>query len=214
MKPSELDNSPRQHIMLTALKLFSEQGYERTTVRQIAKTAGVNISAISYYFGDKSGLYKATYTEPLGCPGDDIPLFDRSDMTIEEALHGLLGGFIAPMKQNELVRQCIRLHMREMVEPTGLWRNAIDNEIYPHHQALLSVLKRHLSLDTIDDDLQRLAISIVSLGVHLMTGRDVMEKLCPQLIKTATALDIMHERLVMFAMSMIQAEAARRKEVV
>ncbi|EUJ11235.1 transcriptional regulator [Methylophilaceae bacterium 11] len=205
------DIQPRENILLTALKLFSEQGYERTTVRQIAKTANVNVSAISYYFGDKNGLYKAAYTEPMGCPSDDIPLFDQQDMSLEQALTGLLSGFVEPMKQNELVRQCIRLHMREIIEPTGLWRNTIDNEITPHHQALLTVLKQHLGLDNADDDLHRLAFCIVSMGVHLFAGRDVIEKLCPQLIETEAALDIMLERMVMFAIGMIEAETARRK---
>jgi AcrR family transcriptional regulator len=52
---------PRQKILLTALALFAELGFERTTVRQIAKKAEVNISAISYYFGDKVGLYQAAF---------------------------------------------------------------------------------------------------------------------------------------------------------
>lgn len=211
MPTTNPDIQPRENILLTALKLFSEQGYERTTVRQIAKTANVNISAISYYFGDKNGLYKAAYTEPMGCPTDDIPLFDQPDMPLQQALTGLLGGFVEPMKQNELVRQCIRLHMREMIEPTGLWRDAIDHEIAPHHQALLTVLKRHLDLDDVDDDLHRLAFCIVSMGVHLFAGRDVIEKLCPQLIETESALDTMLARMVMFAIGMIEAETVRRK---
>jgi hypothetical protein len=39
----------------------------------------------------------------------------------------------------------------------------------------------------------------------------VIEKLCPQLIETEAALDIMLARMVMFAIGMIEAETARRK---
>jgi TetR/AcrR family transcriptional regulator, regulator of cefoperazone and chloramphenicol sensitivity len=202
---------PRQKILLTALALFAELGFERATVRQIAKEAMVNISAISYYFGDKAGLYKAAFTEPMGSPKDDIALFNSADLTLEQALSGLFSGFIEPLKQNELVKLCIRLHMREMVEPTGLWVEEIDNGIAPHHQALLVVLQKHLNISPIDNDVQRLAMCIVAMGVHLFVGREVIEKMCPQIISSEKELDNTHAALVRFAMGMINAEAARRK---
>jgi TetR/AcrR family transcriptional regulator, regulator of cefoperazone and chloramphenicol sensitivity len=201
----------RRRILECALKLFANQGLERTTVRQIAKTAAVNVSAISYYFGDKTGLYKAAYTEPLGSPKDDIPLFSQPQMSLEESLRGLFSGFVEPLKQDELVQQCIRLHMREMVEPTGNWSAMIDNEITPYHKALIEVLKRHLGLYEEDENLHRLAVCIVALGVHLYMCRDVTEKICPQIMAGSQALDDTHAALVRFAMSMVETEAARRK---
>ena len=207
-------SEPRQKILLTALALFAEQGFERTTVRQIAKKAEVNVSAISYYFGDKVGLYQAAFIEPLGSPRDDIVLFNSPELSLEQALNGLFGGFIESLRQNELAKLCTRLHMREMVEPTGLWQQEIDNGIAPYHQALLVVLQRNLNLTKIDDDLHRLAMCIVAMGVHLFVGRDVIEKIYPQIVNSNNALNITQQRLVMFAMSMVEAESARRKQQV
>jgi TetR/AcrR family transcriptional regulator, regulator of cefoperazone and chloramphenicol sensitivity len=203
---------PRQKILLTALALFAELGFDRATVRQIAKKAEVNISAISYYFGDKVGLYKAAFIEPLGSPRDDIVLFNSPELSLEQALNGLFSGFIESLKQDELARLCTRLHMREMVEPTGLWAQEIDNGIAPYHLALLAVLQKHMGIQKVDDDLHRLAMSIVAMGVHLFVGRDVIEKLYPQIINNNNALSLTQQRLVMFAMSMVEAEATRRKQ--
>jgi TetR/AcrR family transcriptional regulator, regulator of cefoperazone and chloramphenicol sensitivity len=207
-----MNQQPREKILLIALALFAELGFERSTIRQIAKKAQVNVSAIGYYFGDKVGLYRAAFTEPMGSPKDDITLFNSPSLSLEQALNGLFSGFIEPLKQNELVQLCIRLHMREMVEPTGLWTEEIDNGITPHHQALLVVLQKHLSIKVIDDDLQRLAMCIVAMGVHLFVGRDVIEKICPQITQDESALKVMQQRLVLFAMSMVEAESARRKQ--
>jgi TetR/AcrR family transcriptional regulator, regulator of cefoperazone and chloramphenicol sensitivity len=204
---------PRGKILITALELFAEYGFERTTVRQIAKKAAVNISAISYYFGDKAGLYQAAFLEPLGSPKDDVSLFNDPNLTLNQALVGLFSGFTEPLKQDKLARLSTRLHMREMVEPTGLWAQEIDSGIAPYHQALLVVLQKHLNLDKIDDDLHRLAMCIVAMGVHLFVGRDVIEKICPQIIAGNSALNLMQERLVMFALSMIEAEKTRRKQI-
>lgn len=46
----------RQHIIDTAEILFADKGFEGTSVRDIAKQAGVNLAMISYYFGSKEKL--------------------------------------------------------------------------------------------------------------------------------------------------------------
>jgi AcrR family transcriptional regulator len=212
MSPKRADGEEsRKRIIMTALKLFAEHGFARTSTRLIAKEANVNISSIAYYFKDKAGLYQTVFTEPLGSPVDDINLFSDEELTLEQALSGLFQGFIEPLKQGDLAQLCIRLHMREMIEPTGIWEEEINNSIAPYHQALLVVLQRHLKVTSIDDDLHRLAFSIVAMGVHLYSGRDVIARISPQLTDTHAALDVLKDRLVMFAVSMVHAEAARRK---
>ncbi len=202
----------RQRLLHAAVHCFAEHGFSKTSTRQIAQQAGVNIAAISYYFEDKAGLYRAAYTEPMGsgCAKDDIALFGGSALTLEQALHGLYSGFIEPLKQNILVQQCIRLHMREMVEPTGLWDEEIDQGIKPYQAALAKLLCRHYGVKRVDDDITRLVVSIVALGVHMFVGRDLTLKLYPRIATTPKALDVMAERLVMYARAMIDAEGARR----
>ena len=201
---------PRQRLLTAAVQCFAEHGYAKTSTRSIAELAGANISAISYYFGDKAGLYRAAFTEPMGTPKDDIPLFDGPQLSIDEALRGLYSGFIEPLKQNKLVQQCIRLHMREMVEPTGLWQEEVQQGVMPYHAALVKVLTRHYQLRTPDDDIDRLVMAIVALGVHMYVGRDIALQLHPHLVTTAKALDVMADRLVMYARAMVDAEGTRR----
>lgn len=200
-------------MVLAGLKLFAEHGYARTSTRQIAKEAQVNISAISYYFGDKAGLYRVVFTESYGSAENDIALFSDTNLTLEQALHGLFYGFIAPLKLGDMAKLHVRLHMREMVEPTGIWEEEIDNGIAPYHQALLILLQKHLDIQQADNDLHRLAHCIVAMGVHLFTGRDVIERITPALTATHQALNVLHERLTFFAVSMVHAEADRRKKL-
>jgi hypothetical protein len=98
-----------------------------------------------------------------------------------------------------------------MLEPTGLWEEEVARGIKPMHDALVALLCRHLKLDGRDDEVQRLAVSIAGLGVHLFVSRDVIEALAPQLSATPAAVDLWAERLVMYADAMIGAEARRRK---
>jgi TetR/AcrR family transcriptional regulator, regulator of cefoperazone and chloramphenicol sensitivity len=97
-----------------------------------------------------------------------------------------------------------------MVEPTGLWAEEISCGIKPYHEALVKLLCRHYAVKKGDDDIKRLAISIVALGVHMYVGRDMNLQLHPRLVTGARALDTMRQRLVMYARAMIDAEGARR----
>ena len=50
-------------IKEAARQVFLARGYEGTTVRQIAETAGVNLAMINYYFRSKEQLFKSIYAE-------------------------------------------------------------------------------------------------------------------------------------------------------
>jgi TetR/AcrR family transcriptional regulator, regulator of cefoperazone and chloramphenicol sensitivity len=201
---------PRQCLLNAALRCFAEHGFVKTTTRMIAEAAQANVAAIRYYFGDKAGIYRAAFIEPMGQPQDDIELFDSPTLSLQEALQGLYSGFIEPLKRGELVQLCTKLHMREMVEPTGLWQQEIDHGIAPYHQALVKVLCRHLAITQEDDDVHRLAICIVAQAVFLYMGREVLQTVRPRLVDSPEALDVMQQRLVYYALALVQAEQQRR----
>ena len=49
----------REHILIVAEELIGENGFDGTSVRDIAHKAGVNLAMISYYFGSKEKLLEA-----------------------------------------------------------------------------------------------------------------------------------------------------------
>ncbi|HYN60694.1 MAG TPA: CerR family C-terminal domain-containing protein [Rubrivivax sp.] len=200
----------RARLLHSGLRLFAQQGFSKTSTRELAEAAGVNIASISYYFGDKAGLYRAVFFEPSGSAHDDIARYYGPEMSLAQALGGLYAGFLEPLKQGDTARLCMKLHFREMLEPTGLWQEEITHGIKPMHDALLAVLCRHFALAQADDELQRLAVCIAGLGVHMHVGHDVIQQLAPQLNDGADALDRWCERLVMYALAMIHAEQQRR----
>ncbi len=56
-----VQNSTSAAILGVAIPLFAERPFDAVSTRQIAKKAGVNLSAISYHFGNKEGLYTAIF---------------------------------------------------------------------------------------------------------------------------------------------------------
>lgn len=51
----------RKRLVTTALRLFREQGYDKTTMRAIAKEAGVSTGNAYYYFASKDDLVQELY---------------------------------------------------------------------------------------------------------------------------------------------------------
>ena len=201
----------RERLMHAALSLFAHQGFAKTSTREIAEAAGTNLAAIKYYFGDKAGLYRAVFFELQSAPEDEIGRFGGPELSLRDALRGLYFGFLEPLKQGDLTTLCMKLHMREMLEPTGLWEEEIDKGIRPMHEALVQVLCRHVGVAEPDDEIQRLAVCVSALGVHLHVGRDVTDALAPALNSAPDALDRWLERLVMYAEAMVAAEVQRRR---
>lgn len=65
MAPSDKIDK-RDHILQVGEQLFAEQGFDGTSVRDIAQRAQVNLAMISYYFGSKEKLLIALIEERSG----------------------------------------------------------------------------------------------------------------------------------------------------
>ncbi|MGW0534352.1 TetR/AcrR family transcriptional regulator [Streptomyces sp. NPDC003032] len=59
---SETGPATRDRILQAARDEFSERGYEKTSVRGIAKAAGVDPALVHHYFGTKEHVFEAAIT--------------------------------------------------------------------------------------------------------------------------------------------------------
>ncbi|OYT91530.1 MAG: TetR family transcriptional regulator [Burkholderiales bacterium PBB3] len=210
-KPLRSDGQEaRNRLLDAALGLFADKGFAKTSIREIAQAAQVNVASISYYFGDKDGLYRAVWTDPRCNPDCGFANGADSDVSLTDALRGMLRGFVEPLKQGELTQRFMKLHFREMLEPTGVWQQEIDNNIKPSHMALVSLLCRHLGVDQADDDIHRLCFSIAGLGMMLHVAGDVFTAIRPELVASPEALDVYGDRLLTYALAVVEAERLRR----
>ena len=201
----------RHRLLHTALRLFAQKGFSKTSTREIAREAGVNISAISYYFGDKEGLYAATFSEPMGGDSSDlVAACNVPGQSLEDTLRICMVSMIDPLKQGEIVRQCIQLHMREMLEPTSRWAEELERDIKGPHRAIANLLCRHLKVERADDDIHRLTFAITGLSMQLYVSQDFIEAIRPSLLRTPRAIDTWADRLTGYALALVEAEAARR----
>jgi len=205
------EDGARERLLLAGLRLFAEQGYAKTSIRQIGLAANANVASVSYYFGNKAGLYRAVFwgaADPLNELGAAL---DAAPDAAGFSLPHLFERMLEPLKSGAQARLWIKLHRREMIEPTGLWQQKINQGMQPMHTALVAWLCQRLDIDQPDDEVQALATLIVGPAVHLLVNCEVVDILAPQLLQGPEAVDRWCGRLLANAESLIRAECSRRR---
>ena len=61
----ETTGGTRQRIQAVALELFTEQGYEKTSLREIAERLGVTKAALYYHFKSKDEIVTSLVDDRL-----------------------------------------------------------------------------------------------------------------------------------------------------
>lgn len=117
----------KELLLKAARDTFAKNGFDRTSTRDIAKAAGVNISLISYHFQGKEGLYRACFEEMIQAPTETVERVLKKPTTPEE-FRTRLTIFIEEFVQHHLSNpQNTCIIMREMSD-TGA--NPILKDIF------------------------------------------------------------------------------------
>lgn len=103
-EPAERNIQPRgevtrSHILDAAEYLYSENGFNGTSLRAIVERAGANTAAVHYYFGSKKGLIEAVFERRFAPVADErLKLLAecREEPDRPPLLHQIISAFIKP----------------------------------------------------------------------------------------------------------------------
>lgn len=85
--------------MAAAVRLFSSNGYNAVSLREIAKTAGANVGSLTYHFGSKAALLREIYqrhTEPMNHRRLELLGEARRLQNRDERLMAILRAYVLP----------------------------------------------------------------------------------------------------------------------
>ncbi len=116
-----------QVILSAAIEAFGLRGLEGASTRDIAKAANKPMSAITYHFGGKEGLYKACAEHIAGFIGNRMaPALSAAEagctdahdsVAARAALAAIFEQFVSMMVRDEIAAFA-RFIVREQMEPT------------------------------------------------------------------------------------------------
>lgn len=79
-----MSTSTKETILNVASQLFADNGYDKTSIRDIAKAADVNISAINYHFNSKVGLFSEVLDNNIQTLREHFSTLNSQVATTEE----------------------------------------------------------------------------------------------------------------------------------
>ncbi len=158
---SDLVTSPaprsNNRILLKALALFSEKGYDATSVREICEAAGVTKPTLYHFFGSKEGVYRAIVEGSLERFQADILVALAGDDALRPRLIRLARGFVeATTRDPDLARFLMAL----IHNPP---RSAPETDFAGFYQGILDALA-----DAIESAARRGEIAHGSTDVRLL----------------------------------------------
>ena len=143
------DKDCRENIIASAVPLFAAKGLNGVSVRDLARTAGVNLSMISYYFGGKEGLYAAVLTEQFAVLGklEEIELMEIDTL---QKLELYVRATVSRYRKSPFL---LRFYTSELTNPTACFETIVKPAIKKIVQMLLETFSDGLTHERFREDL-------------------------------------------------------------
>ncbi|WP_346352930.1 TetR/AcrR family transcriptional regulator [Azotosporobacter soli] len=173
----ELDS--RKKIIEVATALFARKGFAGVSVREVTKEAQINVSAISYYFASKEGLYQAVLTEQLA-PILNAVAFVREQKDISPVQRlTLYAGNIAQIHANSPFLS--RFMNGELTNPTGYGGPIIEQHLSQAYQFITDALQEGIERGDFRADLNitYAAVSLAGILNFFFIAKPLLQKFLP-----------------------------------
>ncbi|MDY6904729.1 MAG: CerR family C-terminal domain-containing protein [Thermodesulfobacteriota bacterium] len=178
--------STRDRIIDCAGDIFGQKGFRETTIRAIAKAAGVNVAAVNYYFRDKEGLYAEVLEDIFSKGFQRFPsLVPETEQppSPEERLHVFIKGTVYRLLSPEGwggQRGKGRLIAREMLEFTPAFSQVIQRYIRPHKDELVIILREIVGDRVNQEDILFSIVSILGQCIYYVYATSLIEQIAPE----------------------------------
>ncbi len=134
----ELRKSSKENIIRSALTLFSSHGFFNTSIRQIAKQAGISVGLLYNYFKSKEELLTEIVTNSFETMGEEE---ETREKTGSRYIEQVIRRFFQLLRtRQDMLRMMVQLGLqsKKFVFVNALLRKKYDHQILK--------LKEHLSV--------------------------------------------------------------------
>lgn len=169
----------RGRILSSAGQLFAERGFNGVSTRELAKEAGVNVSAIAYYFRGKKGLYRAVFnqliedTNPFFQPTaayirESVAAADGDRKALAEVTRWLIRTLLNGVLNEGAMQWQMGLMLREYHQPTDGFSILMEHRVNPMHDAVAGLVAAATVKDP--EDTETLLLTCCLIGQCMAFG--------------------------------------------
>jgi AcrR family transcriptional regulator len=138
---AEEKSATRQRILDSAIQAFRTRGFEATTTRDIATTAGIATGTLFNYFATKEAIVEALAAEALASARSRFDGDERGD-NLEEALFAYV---VAELRQLKPLRRFITPLLETSLCPLAVARRSDANNVMrvEHMETVADLTRKH-----------------------------------------------------------------------
>ena len=169
---------PRR-LIEAASEMFARHGYAGTRLREIVRSADVDLSAVNYYFGGKEGLYAATLKQLAEVrPGAATPANSPAvGQQAEDALYRQVLAILRRFVEGESSSPLGRILAHESMNPTDYFEQLITDIVRPELEQLGAIVRRLAGAGADDAMVARTAMSIMGQCLFYLFARGAIDRI-------------------------------------
>jgi len=201
-------HNTRQRILQAATEVFVENGFNKTTVREICSRADVNVAAVNYHFGSKENLYKEVCIHALGISAAGDNRFPDPAAPPETQLERFIHTLLTEILDQQTRVVAGKIMAWEMNEPSGVFDFIIDDIIKPSHERLCAIVAAILGPRADEATVKHCVFSIIGQCLHYRYGRQVIMRLYPSLQFASETVERLARHITRFSLAALRRIAA------
>ncbi len=174
----------RSRLLNAAREVFSQNGFQGATVREICRRAETNVAAVNYHFGSKDGLLAEALNfaqlkalQVANVAADECP---------EARLRLFIRDFMRMLLDEKTPSSQCRMMARELADPTPALDKIVREAIAPLHKFLGELVREILDnsagcAKVGETELRRCVHSILGQCLFYRHSHPVLQRLHPKL---------------------------------
>lgn len=204
MNEATSSEQTRARLIEAAREVFSQQGFQGATVREICRRAGANVAAVNYHFGSKDGLLAEALNfnqlrllQAANLVADACPLV-RLRLFIHDFMMLLLD-------EHSASRQC-RMMARELADPTPALDKIVTEAIAPLHDFLDQLVREIVGDGISEAERLRCVFSILGQCSFYYHSEPVLRRLHPGLRYQRDEIEAIARHIADFSLAALSAK--------
>jgi AcrR family transcriptional regulator len=130
----------KEHIINNAIELFARNGFEGTSIRDLAAAADVNVAMVNYYFGTKEKLFESLVEmKSAATKGILTEIANDSTLSGIEKINSIIEVYVTKLFSGRQFHRVI--HQELMLGNRETLQTIIVNLLFPNSLTIKEIIK-------------------------------------------------------------------------
>jgi len=162
------------HILETAREVFTQYGYDGTSMQMIADRAGINKSLLHYYYRSKEKLFGQIFSRVFSQFIPHLGVIFMSDMPLEEKISTFVDRYIDVFLNNPYIPIFVMQelsknpqHLAELIREAGI-----------HPELMIENISQMLNRENIRmNDPRQFLVNLIGLCIFPFAARPLIQRM-------------------------------------